>query len=512
MDGRVTLESKVKTLPEMQVIADQARTQGKRIVMCHGVFDLLHPGHIVHFRQARQAGDLLVVTVTPDRFVRKGPGRPVFREQLRLETLAALADVDYAVLNEWPTAVEAIRLLKPHLYVKGSDYANASQDLTGRIIEEERAVQSVGGEIFFTGGETFSSSHLINRFFSSYPEETQAYLEKIRQRYGADQIIGHLKNLSDLKVLVVGEAILDQYCYCIPMGKSPKETIVSTRFSNQEQFAGGSLAIANHLSGFCKEVTLVTFLGEDTAQSDFIRSKLKSNVRLEVISSSDRPTIVKRRYLEPNFLTKMFEVQYLNDSLLPEDLEDQLGDTIDRLLEHHDFVMTADFGHGMMTSGLRQFVSESGKFLALNTQSNSANLGFNPVTKYRRADFVCIDEPELKLAAQTQYGDILSLARDVKKEVGARVFLISRGPGGSMILSEDGEVSQTPALAVKVVDRTGAGDALFSVTSPCMFRGLPADMIGFIGNCAGALAVEIVCNRDPVDPVLLYKFMMSLLR
>ncbi len=504
--------SKVRSLAELSEVMEEARRLGKRIALCHGVFDLLHPGHILHFKQAREKGDILVVTVTPDRFVKKGPGRPVFREGLRLTTIAALGDVDYVALNEWPSAVETIKRLKPHVYVKGSDYASPTNDFTGRIVDEENAVKSVGGEIFFTDGEAFSSSHLINRFFSDYPDQTRAYLEAFRRRYGAQEILGRLKGLSDLRALVVGEAILDQYCYCIPMGKSPKETIVSTRFTTEEHFAGGSLAIANHLAGFCREVSLVTVLGEDAAQMEFIRSKLKPNVQLEAIRAHDRPSIIKRRYLEPSFLTKMFEVQYLDDTPLPEELEEKVQSRMGRLLEGSDFLVAADFGHGLMTPNLRRFVSSSGKFLALNTQSNSANLGFNPVTKYRRADFVCIDEPELKLAAQTKYGDLTPLVAEVRGRLDAQCILVSRGANGSVIFPAAGSVVETPALAVKVVDRTGAGDALFSVASACMFQGFPIDMVGFIGNCVGALAVEIVGNREPVDPVLLYKFITSVLR
>ncbi len=508
----VQRRGKIRALRELEEVLQEARAAGKRIVLCHGVFDLLHPGHILHFKEARKQGDLLVVTVTPDKFVRKGPGRPVFNQRLRLEALAALEDIDYAVLNEWPTAVETIRRIKPHVYAKGSDYADPSADVTGRIVDEEEAVRSVGGRIFFTHEETFSSSHLINRFFSAYPDQTQEYLHEVRRRYRAEQVIDRMRSLSDLRVLVVGEAILDQYCYCIPLGKSPKETIVATKFSSEEHFAGGSLAIANHLAGFCREVTLVTVLGSDPAQEQFIRSKLRPNVVLDALVSPERPTIAKRRFLEPNFFTKMFEIQYLDDTPVSELIEREVERHLKKHLEAHDFVITADFGHGLMTERLRSFVTSAGKFLALNTQSNSANLGFNPVTKYQRADFICIDEPELKLAAGSQYGEFHALADRVRRKLQVGVFLVSRGPRGSFILSGDEPIVETPALAMKVVDRTGAGDALFAVTSPCVYRDFPLDMVGFLGNCVGALAVEIVCNREPVEPTLLYKFITSLLK
>ncbi len=128
---------KVKTLEELAEHLSSLRAEGKKIVLCHGVFDLLHIGHIRHFEQAKKLGDILVVTVTQDRYVNKGPHRPAFTEDLRAESIAALDCVDYVAINNWPTSVETIKLLKPDVYGKGSDYKDARKDYTGKITDEE---------------------------------------------------------------------------------------------------------------------------------------------------------------------------------------------------------------------------------------------------------------------------------------------------------------------------------------------------------------------------------------
>src|SRR5690242_11299404 len=92
---------------------------GARIVHAHGVFDVLHAGHLAYLESAKRFGDILVVTVTADRFVNKGPGRPYFNGNIRANMLAALEIVDYVAINFYPTAVPAIEKLKPHFYVKG---------------------------------------------------------------------------------------------------------------------------------------------------------------------------------------------------------------------------------------------------------------------------------------------------------------------------------------------------------------------------------------------------------
>ncbi|MBV5336232.1 adenylyltransferase/cytidyltransferase family protein, partial [bacterium] len=172
---------------------------------------LLHLGHVRHLEEARSHGDMLVVTVTADRFVNKGPGRPVFSGQLRAQMLAALEHVDFVAINEAPTAVAALETLRPSVYVKGSDYANAEEDVTGGIIEERQAVESHGGRLVFTDDITFSSSKLINRYLGVYDSELHAYLEDARERDPLPRLLELLDRVKGQRVLLVGDTIIDEY-------------------------------------------------------------------------------------------------------------------------------------------------------------------------------------------------------------------------------------------------------------------------------------------------------------
>jgi len=373
-------------------------------------------------------------------------------------------------------------------------------------------VKSVGGEIRFTETDLFSSSTLANRFFSSYTTRTQEYLTKFRKNHSADEVIETLSKLSDVRALVVGESILDQYTYCLPMAKSPKEFCVASRYQSEESFAGGALATANHLAGFCKKVTLVTTLGPDKAQEEFIRSKLRPNIDLQALILEDRPTILKRRFLDPSFLTKLFELQELDDTPLSPAVTGRLHKVIEKQIPENDLLVVADFGHGMLTDPLKHLMASSGKFIAVNTQTNSANLGFNPISRYEHVDYACIDEPELRLAARSKYEELRALGRRTKEELGARVLMVTWGKSGALMFGRDGSIHEAPSLAVNVVDRIGAGDAFFAVTSPCVYRDLAPEVVSFVGNCVGALKVAIVCNREPVEPVALYKFIQHLLK
>ncbi len=507
-----TPERKITSVDDLAVTLQALRAQGKRVVQCHGVFDLLHPGHIRHFEAARAEGDVLVVTVTPDRFVNKGPGRPVFNQRLRAESIAALQSVDYVAINEWPTAIEAIRRLEPAVYAKGSDYADAGDDLTGKIVEERRAVEELGGRIHFTTEITFSSSGLLNVHFDVYPEEAQSFLRDFRRRHSSDEVIGLLKELKGLRVLVIGDTIIDEYHYVQSLGKSPKELLVTTRFLRDEQFAGGILACANHVAGFCDRVDLVTCLGTQDSREEFIRSHLKHNIAPAFFYREDTGTVVKRRYVEQAFLSKMFEVSFLDDTDLPEAVSRQVERHLARVLSGYDLVLVADYGHGFLGRDLIGLLAAEARYLAVNAQTNSANTGFNLVTKYPRADYVCIDEPEVRLAAQDRRTDLEEIMRDLSKDLACRRIAITRGHNGCIAYTEHEGFHHVPVLSREIVDRVGAGDAYLSVTAPCAAAGYPAEVIGFIGNAVGALAVRIIGNRTPVEPVPLFKFVTALLK
>lgn len=504
--------SKIVTVEDLAGHVHRLKLEGKRVVLCHGVFDLLHVGHIRHFTEAREQGDVLVVTLTPDVYVNKGPDRPAFTESLRAEAIAALDVVDFVAVNEWPTAVETLKLVRPDVYAKGPDYKNHGDDVTGGIADEEAAVNSVHGRIFYTEGLTFSSSNLINAHLSSYSADVNDYLKQLRQTYTPGNIRSALQSLRNMRVLVAGEAIIDEYVYVEQMGKSSKEPVLAMRYASKEQFAGGSLAIANHLAAFVEEVSLVTFLGSQDSREKFIRSQLAPNVRPIFFCKSDSPTIIKRRYVESYLLSKLFEVYIFNDEYISDAESEAVCSHVDAIAPYYDLMIVADFGHGMFTRDIIGTVERSAKFLAVNTQQNAANIGYHTISRYSRADFICTNEGELRADARTRRGSVEPLMLGLADRLAAKNILVTRGKNGALFHRADEGWSQGPAFAKSVTDRVGTGDAVLSWTAPMAAAGLPGDMIAFVANVIGAQAAQIIGNRSAVDWVSTMKFIDALLK
>ena len=158
------MPGKIVEVGMLAKIVAELKTKGKKVAHCHGCFDLMHPGHIKYFQSAKSMGDVLLVTVTPDIYVDKGPGRPVFNQQLRAESIAALECVDYVAINKWPTAEELLRLVKPDIYVKGQEFEKL-EDKTGKIQKEYEIAKEIGTEVRFTHEIVFSSTKLLNQYF-----------------------------------------------------------------------------------------------------------------------------------------------------------------------------------------------------------------------------------------------------------------------------------------------------------------------------------------------------------
>lgn len=429
-----------------------------------------------------------------------------------MEMVASVDVVDYVAKNQWPTAVETIKLLRPSIYVKGDEYKDARKDVSGGIELEEAAVRSVGGEIVFTNDIVFSSSNLINKHMSLLPKEVTEYLSGFGKRHPTAEILGYLKRAEKLKVLVVGEAIIDEYEYCEAIGKSSKEPTLAVRSLNAKKFAGGILAVANHVASLCGTVGCLAMVGDRDTQLDFIEEKLNPKIRRHFFRRKDSPTIAKKRLIEHYFFTKMLEVYSINDAQMDAADNRRLCEMIRKLAPKYDLVIVVDFGHSMMTQEAISALAGSAKFLAVNAQANAGNMGYNVISKYPRADYITMAEKEMRLEARDHRGDLRPMIKDVSQRMKCGRVAVTCGRNGSLVYDRKKGYSVIPALAGVVVDRVGAGDAFLSISALCAAQGAPMEIVGFVGNVVGAWAVSTVCNEKAVDRIGLYKQIETLLK
>lgn len=265
-----------------------------------------------------------------------------------------------------------------------------------------------------------------------------------------------LEQVREYSALLVGDAIVDEYVYVKPQGKSPKENLITYRMLRTESFRGGVWAAERHVENFCRETGI--------HRGDSI--------------------ITKRRFVEETYFQKVCEVH---------DEEQRPMDYEPHPFSSYDLVIVTDFGHGCVSDGMIEQLCSESRFLAVNAQTNSANLGYNLITKYPHADYVVLDELEARLAARDRDSPI----EVVMEDLGFKRIIVTLGPNGSVGFDGDRFV-RVPAVSSRVVDTMGAGDAFFCVTAPFAAAGADIETLCRIGNAAGAVKCSVVGHRQAV--------------
>src|SRR5690242_16820225 len=258
-------------------------------VLCHGVFDLLHLGHIRHLQEARKFGDYLIVSVAADKHVNKGIGRPHFTAEQRAEALRSLECVNEVIINNDLGCWDLIRKIRPNFYVKGVDYVGVRSE---GLDKEREAIIEVGGQIKFTSSHKWSSSKILRS--ETFSDEVCKYLEGMKLAGAKEKILEAFDIADKKQILFVGESILDVYRYVQGLGRASKELMLATVETGSEYFQGGILASAKH--------------GE-WSHSDYLTHPATTG-------------ITKTRYVDSDFNRKLFDVYSAREiSLTPEQRE-----------------------------------------------------------------------------------------------------------------------------------------------------------------------------------------------
>ncbi|MFR5832291.1 MAG: PfkB family carbohydrate kinase, partial [Lachnospiraceae bacterium] len=396
----------------------------------------------------------------------------------------------------------------------GKEYAKAEEDITGKIDEEVALVRKHGGDVAYTDGQVFSSTRLINNALPALPLDVKDFMETFHQQYTIQDIKDYAEKMQDLKVLVIGDAIVDEYIFCNVQGLMSKDMGYSARYNYTEQYMGGSLAVARHLASFNDNVTLMSVVGTEKAVHSRILDELSNKMRVDLTYSEEFDTIVKRRYVTVNEkreeVDKIFAINNLpTPMVIDTETMDKFKANLREKIEGYDAVILCDFGHGLIDGEVMKIIQEHAKFLALNCQTNSSNYGKNLITKYRRADVFALDQKELGLAFSEYQSSEEEQLLHLSEHLHTHGWLTQGSQGATSV--EAGKLKSCPAFTLKVKDTIGAGDAFFALASLTVAAGAPIEIGTFMGNVAGALAANIMGNKEAIDKVNVLKYASTLL-
>jgi rfaE bifunctional protein kinase chain/domain/rfaE bifunctional protein nucleotidyltransferase chain/domain len=492
---QMPIKSKILDLKKLKKI--RTKFLRKKIILCHGVFDLLHVGHINYFKSAKKYGNILVVSVTADKFVNKGPGRPVFSINDRLKFLQEIECIDYVYVSNDSTAEKVIKNLKPNFYCKGNDYSKNQIKDDKNLKKEINALKVVKGKFKIIKEISFSSSQFINEnSLQNFSQECKNYINSIRKKFNLNQIMQNFNTIKKKKVLIIGETMIDRYITTEAIGKSGKDAMIVLKPKKEIKFLGGAAYIANLCSTFVKDIKIMSFLGKENAGKKFVLENLNKNIKHNFLLKKNSPTITKLRYLDVFKKTKIIGVYDLNDDLISKAEEKNFYNLLKKNIDKFDIIIVADYGHGIITEKIRKLILTRNNKVFLNTQINSFNRGYHTVFKYKKINTLVINVSELRYELRDKHSKIPELAKILSKKISVKNIIVTRGKEGSVLVSRKNNLALScPAFDQNIVDTVGAGDTFFAICSLAMGSKIDSKISMMMGAISAGFSVDQIGNK-----------------
>ena len=485
---------KIKSREELLAVIG-TRPRERTVIMCHGAFDLVHPGHLRHLMYAKGKADLLVASLTGDSHISKAHHRPFVPQQLRAMNLAAYELVDYVIVDENPTPIENIKYLQPDYFAKGYEYVDGG--VHPRTREEMDALEVYGGEVIFTPGDVVYSS---SRFLETEPPKIAAEkLLTLMEPEGLtfDSLRQALQSLCGVRVHVLGDTIVDSYSYCSLIGGMTKTPTFSLKFERQVDYPGGAAVVAKHLRSAGAEVRFSTVLGSDPLKGFVLEDLAEHGIECNPVVDPTRPTTQKNAFIAGGY--RMLKVDKVDNRGISERVLKRLGDGLRSGRE--DIVVFSDFRHGIFNRHTISALTASLPADVLKVADSQVASRWGNILEFQGFDLVTPNEREARFALGEQDMVVRPMALELYKKLNCKHLILKLGDKGLITYRAPNPDVRSfftiDSFAGNVVDPVGAGDALLSYAT----LALKVTKSPVIASILGSFAAAVACENDGNNPV-----------
>ena len=487
---------KIKTVEQLRAIIGP-RPRQKKVIMCHGVFDVVHPGHVRHLLYAKTKGDVLVASLTADEHIMKANFRPYVPEDLRAINLAALEVVDYVIIDRDPTPLQNLGIIQPDYFAKGYEYTSGV--VNPKTEEEMQVLESYGGEVIFTPGDiVYSSSALIELAPPKIATEKLMTLMDA-EGIGFGDLYSALDKFKGVRIHVVGDTIIDSYTYCNMIGGMTKTPTMSVLFQKKIDYTGGAAIVAKHLKAAGAEVTFSTVLGNDAFKDLVLDDLGKAGVDVQPIIDETRPTTNKNAIVAEGY--RLLKVDTLDNRSISDKNVARLKKQI--AASKADAVVFSDFRHGIFN---RHTIPEltsaiaAGVFRVADSQVASR---WGNILEFEGFDLITPNEREARFALGDQDSVVRPLALELHGRSKCKTLILKLGERGVLTYRSNAPGDYRAFFAIdsfveQMVDAVGAGDALLAYSTLAMI----ATRNEVIASILGTMAAGVECEHDGNWPVL----------
>ena len=487
-------QDKIVCRDELLRQASRARRKARLVVLCHGCFDIVHPGHIRHLEFARKHGDLLIVSITSDAAIDKDFDRPYIPQELRALNLAALELVDLVYIDPHHTARELLQDVKPDIYIKGEEYQK-SQDPA--FLDEQNIVEQNGGKVVFSSGDiVYSSTDLIQRLGREVDVEQQRLRCVCERHQITSQALGSImERFSDRRVIVIGDLVVDRYVFCDAIDIARESPMMSLRQLSETTYWGGAAIVARHLAKLGAGVELITSLGSDELSRQALAQLAADGI--ETHSLLNRETLaIKNRYLVED--TKLLRVEQAEHRPLDQQAIKKAQQLLARPTGTIDAVVLCDFGMGVITERMLSAVlprlRRDTKVLAADVSGTRSNL-----LRFQDVDLFCPTEREIRSTLQNFDDGLSAVAWRLMDATRVKHLIATLSRNGLVAFDRQSQDPGSPEWAGRLrseyfqafndhaVDVLGCGDALLAGCTLALSCGATFVQAAYLGNALAAI-------------------------
>ena len=491
------IKHKIKTPQEIRdLIGPMPRRE--QVIMCHGVFDVVHPGHVRHLLYAKSKAPVLIASITADRHITKGTHRPHVPQDLRAVNLAAFEMIDYVLIDPNATPIENLKIIQPNYLAKGYEYtANGPPPATS---EEAETVRAYGGDILFTPGDiVYSSTQLLKVTAPSLKlEKLQMVME--RSGVGFDHLRRTLDQLAMHSIHVVGDTIVDSYTHCAMIGGQTKTPTMSVLFERKVDFIGGAAIVAKHCRAASAEVTFTTVLGDDEYRNFVVDDLTRSGVKVNATIDRFRPTVNKNAIVAGGY--RLLKIDTLDNSSIPDTILETMTQSVRDIPA--EAVIYSDFRHGIFNRRtIPAFVRSipAGAYRVADSQVASR---WGNITDFKGFDLITPNEREARFALGDQDTGIRPLSSELYDAAQCKLLILKLGERGVLTCTSPDHESLDSYFVMDSfvedpVDPVGAGDALLAYATLAMLASRNETQATILGTIAAACGCEVDGNV-PITP------------
>jgi len=460
--------------------------QGKKISFVSGNFNVVHPGHLRLLKFAYEISDILVVCVLKDG----NPGVYV-PLSLRIDGLRALSIVTHVLVAD-PDYMAVLEAVRPHYVIKGSEFKDVDNP-------ELQLVNEYGGKLLFSSGEiAYSSMQLLGMELSGSNKNFIKPFDYIKRNIiDLDKIKQTINHFKDLKVLVVGDLIVDDYISCDALGMSQEDPTIVVTPVDLKTYIGGAGIVAAHARGLGASVSFCSVSGHDSTGS-FARTYMENHsIDHNVFPDFTRPTTRKQRFRASG--KTLLRVNSLRHHAIDNEMKDKLRQAVYERLKNCDVLLFSDFNYGCLPQDLVDDITiHAQKYGVLVAADSQASSQMSDISRFKNMDLITPTEREARLAVQDTESGVAYVANILQHKAQSKNTIITLASEGMLVSGyRNGQdyLDRLPALNLYPKDPAGAGDCLFTATSMALRLGLNIWEAAFVGAVAAACQVSRVGNQ-----------------